>query len=100
MDEIYIIQNNTKQLINDYLRCSLEPNLGVIISTIGYINLVGEKLFQLLIEQNKWFKEKILSDKYIMFIFLKFGSNSCKIIRLKLPKILSMNFWVIPLLTL
>ena len=67
MDEIYIMQNNEKLLINDYNKCSLEPNLGVIIGTIGYKNLVEEKLFQPLIEQNKCFKEKILSNKYIIF---------------------------------
>jgi len=67
MDEIYIIQNNTKQLINDYYRCSLEPDLGAIIGTIGYKNLVEEKLFRPLIDKNKCFKEKIISNKYIMF---------------------------------
>ena len=67
MDEIYIMQNNTKQLINDYLRYSLEPNLGIIIGTIDYKYFVEEKLFQPLIEENKCFKEKILYNKYIMF---------------------------------
>ena len=52
MDEIYIMQNNEKLLINDYNKCSLEPNLGVIIGTIGYKNLVEEQLFQPLIKQN------------------------------------------------
>ncbi len=57
MDEIYIMQNNIKKLINDYNKCSLEQNLGVIIGAIGYKNLVEEKLFQSLIEQNKWGKK-------------------------------------------
>ena len=51
------MQNNIKKLINDYNKCSLEQNLGVIIGAIGYKNLVEEKLFQSLIEQNKWGKK-------------------------------------------
>ena len=67
MNEIYIIENNTKLLMNDYDKCSLEPDLGIIIGTIGYKILIEEKLFQPLIKKNKCFKEKILSNRYIMF---------------------------------
>ena len=78
MNEIYIMKNNEKQLINNYFTCSLEPSLGVIIGTIGYKNLIEEKLFQPFIDNNKCFKEKILTNRYIMFYCEKDVKDSLK----------------------
>ena len=64
MNEIYLMINNQKEFINNYFTCSLEPSLGVIVGTIGYKNIVEEKLFQKI---NKCYKEKILQSKYVMF---------------------------------
>ena len=68
MNEIYLMENKEKIMIENYYTCSLEPNLGIIIGTIGYKNYLEEKIFTNdLREQNKCFKEKILPDKFIMY---------------------------------
>ena len=66
MDEIYLMENKEKKLIEGYNTCSLEPTLGVILGANGYKIYVEEKLFAPLMKQEKCFKEKI-ENKYIMF---------------------------------
>ena len=70
MSEIYLMQNNIKRLIENYDQCSLEPDLGVIIGSIGYKNIVDKELFDPLIKQNKCFKETNL-NKLILFYCYK-----------------------------
>lgn len=66
MDEIYLMENKEKKMIEGYNTCSLEPTLGVILGANGYKIYVEEKLFAPLMKQEKCFKEKI-ENKYIMF---------------------------------
>jgi len=67
MDEIYIqIDPKTTDPISQYLTCSLEPTLGVIIGSVSYKLKFEEHIFNQLTKEEKCFKE-VLFDKYVMY---------------------------------
>ena len=69
MDEIYLMENNTKIIINNYSTdtCSLEPSLGVIIGVDKYRAYIEDLLFKDFIKQGKCFKENNIYDKFVIY---------------------------------
>ena len=66
VNEVYLKDEENSKILINYLTCSLEPTLGVILGAVGYKIIVEEKLFKPLIDENKCFKSNI-SNQYIMF---------------------------------
>ena len=68
VNEIFI-KNGTDStmLIKDYMTCSLEPSLGIIIGPVAYKLIMEDYLFKPLIEENKCFKSKNILDNYIIY---------------------------------
>ena len=69
MDEIYLMENNTKIIINNYSTdtCSLEPSLGVIIGVDKYRAYIEDLLFKDFIKQGKCFKDNKIYDKFVIY---------------------------------
>ena len=78
-NEIYLNNGTEKIMINDYLLCSLEPSLGVIIGSNAYKLIVNE-LLEPFYDKQKCFKSFIylLDNTYIMFYCNKDMKNFFK----------------------
>ena len=71
MNEIYLMKNKEKIKVKDYVTCSLEPSLGVIIGVSGYKIYVEENLFTPLINKNLCFKENNFYKDYVIYFCKK-----------------------------
>ena len=71
VNEIYM-KNKTGLIldneINQYLKCSLEPSLGVIFGSMGYKNYIEENFFSALIKEKKCFRSNpLILNTYIIY---------------------------------
>ena len=78
MNEIYVQIDNTIEQIKEYLTCSIEPTLGVIIGPVGYKLMIEEFVFDKLIKDKKCFKENNISDGYVMYYCKKEMKDTLK----------------------
>ena len=67
MNEIYVKDSSNQKETIEYLKCSLEPSLGVIIGPVRYKFFLEDNIFKPLMNENKCFKKDNILGEYIIY---------------------------------